>query len=150
LNAAAENDPEVRYACIASASPPPQALRFAQKVRSPYAALTAAMYSTLYQFTMKRPEMYPYATPTPAQQRVLSDGIVEEITERSNDGIVPTLSMLWGELIWSGEGDHLDVLGHFADDARPRRHIDWVTSGANFTRQRFAALADALARFLIG
>jgi triacylglycerol lipase len=60
---------------------------------------------------------------------------------------VPTLSMLWGELIWAGEADHLDVLGHFHDDIQPSSHTDWVTSGARFTRQRFGALLDAIAAF---
>jgi triacylglycerol esterase/lipase EstA (alpha/beta hydrolase family) len=149
LNAAAENDPKVRYGCVATAAPPPAALRFAQRVRSPYGALTAAMYTTLYQFTSQRPEIYPYATPSEQQRRVLEQGLEEPLTDRTNDGVVPTLSMLWGELLWSGEGDHLDVLGHFPDDVKPRKHIDWVTSGSQFTRRRFAALCDALARFML-
>ena len=91
--------------------------------------------------------MYPYARPTPRQERSLSEGIDQPVTERTNDGVVPTLSMIWGELLWSGDGDHLDLLGHFHDDQRPRQHVDWVTSGAHFTRQRFSALMDAIARF---
>ncbi len=71
----------------------------------------------------------------------------EPVTPRSNDGIIPTLSMVWGKLIWCGEGDHLDVLGHFHDDQKPRRHVDWMTSGARFNRERFASLMDAVARF---
>jgi triacylglycerol lipase len=147
MNATMEDDPRVRYGCVASAAPPPRALRFVQRVRSPYSALTAAMYTTLYQFSSQRPEAYTYARPTEQQSRVLGEGIGFEITDRTNDGIVPTLSMLWGELVWCAEGDHLDVLGHFQDDVGPARHVDWVTSGAHFTRRRFAALMDAIARF---
>jgi hypothetical protein len=55
--------------------------------------------------------------------------------------------MLWGEQLWAGEADHLDVLGHFHDEITPTDHTDWVTSGARFTRQRFAALIDAIASF---
>ena len=149
LNAASGDDPRVRYGCVAAAAPAPRALRFAQRVRSPYGALTAAMYATIYQFTSQRPEIYPYATPTDEQRRVLEQGLEEPLTDRTNDGVVPTLSMLWGELLWAGEGDHLDVLGHFADDVKPRKHVDWVTSGSRFTRRRFAALCDALARFML-
>lgn len=147
FNAAAEDDPAVRYGSVVSAAPPPQTMRIARRIRSPYAALTAAMYSTLYQFTSQRPNMYPYCEPTPEQATTLRSGVHRDVTDRTNDGIVPTLSMLWGELIWAGEGDHLDVIGHFHDDVRPTDHVDWMTSGAHFTRERFASVMDAVARF---
>jgi hypothetical protein len=147
FNAATEDCPSVRYGSVASAAPPPLTLRFARRVRSPYAALTAAMYSTLYQFTGQQPKMYPYPAPTDDQRRVLSEGVGQAVTERTNDGVVPTLSMLWGKLLWAGDGDHLDLLGHFHDDHKPAEHVDWVTSGANFNRRRFAALLDAVATF---
>jgi triacylglycerol esterase/lipase EstA (alpha/beta hydrolase family) len=150
FNAATENLLNVRYACVASAAPPPSSLRAARRVRSPYAALTAALYATLYQFTSQRPKVYPYARPSPRESELFRAGIDHEVNESSNDGIVPTLSMLWGELLWAGEADHLDVLGHFYDDVTPTSHTDWVTSGSRFTRQRFGALMDAIARFQLG
>ena len=59
FNAATENRKGVRYASVATAAPPPRTLRFARRVRSPYAALTAAMYSTLYQFDSTAPPHVP-------------------------------------------------------------------------------------------
>jgi triacylglycerol lipase len=59
FNAATEDSSHVRYGCVASAAPPPHPVAFVRRVRSPYAALTAAMFSTLYQFTSQRPKMYP-------------------------------------------------------------------------------------------
>jgi len=147
FNATTENDRQVRYASIASAAPPPRSLRVARRIRSPYAALTALLYSTLYQFASQHPRVYPYARPTPREAELLRVGVDPNVTDASNDGVVPTLSMLWGELIWAGEADHLDVLGHFHDDIQPSSHTDWVTSGARFTRQRFGALLDAIAAF---
>jgi len=58
--------------------------------------------------------------------------------------------MLWGELLWSGEADHLDILGHFHDDQKPAVHTDWMMSGAHFTRARFNQAIDAIARFMLG
>ncbi len=149
FNAAAEDSDAVRYGSIATAAPAPQAIRFAKRVRSPYAALTAAMFSTLYQFTSQRPRPYPYAEPDTGQGALLARHIPVEVSDRTNDGIVPTLSMLWGELVWCGEGDHLDVIGHFHDDQKPGEHVDWMTSGAHFDRGRFASAMDALAGFLL-
>lgn len=154
FNAATEADPGVRFGCVASAAPPPRSMRFAKRIRSPYAAFTAAFYSTLYQFASKVPDVYPYARPNERELSLLRTGIDHEIGDSANDGIVPTLSMLHGTLIWAGEADHLDVLGHFADDhaddspnADPSPHRDWITSGARFSRKRFNALLDAVAAF---
>jgi hypothetical protein len=147
FNAATEDRVSVRYGSIASAAPAPGTLRAARRVRSPYHALTAAIYSTLYQFAGQRPRVYPYAKPSQRELELLRVGIDHEIGDGTSDGIVPTLSMLWGELLWAGEADHLDVIGHFHDDQRPREHVDWITSGSRFSRQRFSALLDALVRF---
>jgi triacylglycerol lipase len=147
FNAATENAGHVRYGSIASAAPPPRSLRVARRIRSPYAAFTAAAFSTLYQFAGQRPSVYPYARPTPRELDFLRAGIDHDINDSVNDGIVPTLSMLWGELLWAGEADHLDVLGHFHDDVPGSEHVDWLTSGSRFTRQRFHAVVDAIARF---
>ncbi len=147
FNATTEDDKQVRYASVASAAPPPRSLRVARRIRSPYAAPTALLYSTLYQFASQHPKVYPYARPTPREAELLRVAIDPSVTDASNDGVVPTLSMLWGELIWAGEADHLDVLGHFHDDIQPSTHTDWVTCGARFTRQRFGALLDAIAAF---
>jgi hypothetical protein len=147
FNAATENRPGVRYGSIASAAPPPRSLHIARRIRSPYTALTAAMFSTLYQFAGQRPRVYPYAKPTPRELELLRTGIEHELGDGTSDGIVPTLSMLWGKLLWAGEADHLDVLGHFHDDREKSEHTDWITSGSRFTSQRFGALLDAIARF---
>lgn len=157
FNASTEGDPDLRFGCIASAAPPPRSMRLAGRIRSPYAAFTAAVYATLYQFASKIPDVYPYARPTERELSLLRSGIDHEILDSTNDGIVPTLSMLYGTLIWAGEADHLDVLGHFADDSddvAPApggvKHRDWITSGARFSRKRFNALLDALAAFQLG
>jgi hypothetical protein len=57
--------------------------------------------------------------------------------------------MVWGRLLWAGAGDHLDVVGHFEDDRRPREHVDWLHSGAQFDRARFDAAMAAIARFIV-
>jgi triacylglycerol lipase len=149
FNAATEDRPGVRYGSVATVGPSPKPMRMMRRLWHPYGALTAAIYSTVYQFTSQAPSAYPYAVPSASQLRRFSWTTSEPISERSNDGIVPTLSMLWGDLIWCGEGDHLDVLGHFHDDQRPARHVDWMTSGALMDRGRFDSLMDAVSAFLL-
>ena len=149
FNAATQVDPNVRFGCVVSAAAPPRAMRFARRMWSPYAAFTAAIYSTLYQFASQESAVYPYARPTPREAEFLRAGVDHEVTAASNDGIVPTLSALWGELLWAGEADHLDILGHFHDDQKPAQHMDWVTSGSRFTRQRFGAVLDEITKFAL-
>jgi triacylglycerol lipase len=147
FNAATIEREGVRYGSIATAAPPPRSLRIARRLRSPYAMFTAAMFSTLYQLAGQRPRIYPYAKPTARQLDLLKTGIEHGLDDSASDGIVPTLSMIWGELLWAGEADHLDVIGHFHDDGEPRTHVDWITSGSRFSRQRFGAMLDAIVRF---
>jgi len=149
FNAATVLDARVRYGCVVSAAARPRVMRFARRIWSPYAAFTAAIYSTLYQFASQESEVYPYARPSQREAEFLRVGIDHEVNGESNDGIVPTLSMLWGELLWAGEADHLDVLGHFHDDQKPKLHMDWVTSGSRFTRQRFGAVLDEIVKFAL-
>ncbi len=74
---------------------------------------------------------------------------------RSNDGVVPLRSQLWGKLAWAGYADHHDVLGHFPRCASLRPgdhtppHVDWLSSGSSFGRQEFSAMVDAIAGGLI-
>lgn len=149
LNAATEDNANVRYGCMVSSAPAPIEMKFAKRLFSPYSATTAAIYSTVYHITAKNPRGYPYAVPSPEQLDQFRWGFAFPIDERANDGIVPTLSMLWGKLIWCGQADHLDVLGHFHDDERPPIHIDWMNSGAHVTRNRFGQAMDVLAEFLL-
>jgi hypothetical protein len=68
--------------------------------------------------------------------------------------VVPIRSQIWGELVWAGLADHLDVLGHFRDLREPSEtgvesgappHVDWLSSGSTFDHGRFEALMDAIA-----
>jgi len=148
FNGAVSDHPSVRYGCVASAGPAPGARRVLSALMSPVSALQLGIYATVYGITGHGSERYPYAALTPAQAARLEREL-GALDAGSVDGIVPTLSMLWGELIWCGRADHLDVVGHFADDVSPARHVDWLASGAHFRRPEFDALCDAIVRFLL-
>lgn len=149
FNAAVIDSPTVRYGCTATAAPPPGPRRFVGSVRSAYAALSATAFSTVYTVTSLPHSNYPYPAADASTLQRLAQGIRLPVNDRSNDGIVPTLSMLWGELLWCGQGDHLDVVGFFRDDQRPALHSDWLSCGAGFNRNDFGQAMDALATFLL-
>jgi hypothetical protein len=150
FNAAAENAEGVRYGSVATSSPPPAPVRFATRIRSPYEALSATIYSTIYTVTAREHRNYPCPPPSEANRARLESGIGREADGTITDGIVPTLSMIWGDLVWAGRADHLDVVGHFRDDgADDTPHVDWLYSGARFDRKTFAAAVGAVADFVL-
>jgi len=150
FNAMVVDNPAVRYGCVVTAAPAPGARGLLSSFGSPLGPFQMGAYSTVYGFARRTSPRYPYATPDPAQTLTLTHGLREPPRPDMVDGIVPTLSMLWGELLWCGVADHLDVVGHFGDRGPgPRKHVDWLRSGANFRRDDFAAMADALSAFLL-
>ncbi|MBK8170462.1 MAG: hypothetical protein IPK60_08965 [Sandaracinaceae bacterium] len=149
FNTLAEDAPGVRYGSVVSASPPPAPLRFARSARSAMSAFSITAYSTLYGVTSRPSSRYPYPRFDQKTERMLIDGIGRPVDDSFCDGVVPTRSMVWGELLWCGKGDHLDVVGHFRDEDGQALHIDWLTSGASYGRYRFRAMVDALANAML-
>lgn len=149
FNATVLDAPGVRYGSIVTAAPAPGTRRLMAALGRPVSAFHLAVYSTVYGFASRAAERYPYASLSAEQAQAFRAAELAPTTA-TVDGIVPTLSMLWGELIWCGAADHLDIVGHFGDTGQtPRLHVDWLQSGANFRRAEFGAMADALTRFLL-
>jgi triacylglycerol lipase len=148
FNACTENNPAVRYGYVATSAPPPSALRFAAKVRSPFAALSATVYSTLYAVASRQSKLYGAPSPESPLLERMETGLGRAIDSTLNDGVVPTLSMCWGELLWAGAADHLDILGHF--QGRPGgKHTDWLHSGAGFGEEGFHTAMNAVVDFML-
>jgi hypothetical protein len=148
FNATVRDSPDVRYGCVATSAPLPGPRRVLGAVLSPLRALQLVLYTTLYGVA-SRADRRGYATPTEEQGRALTLALGQPARVENVDGIVPTLSMIWGKLLWCGRADHLDIVGHFRDDETPHLHTDWLHSGAHFTRRDFHAMTDAVCRFLL-
>lgn len=148
FNVAVEDDERVRYACVATAAPSPTPWTLGKRLLSPYGALSAAMFSTLYTVSSQRHARYGYARPSLADRTTLDASVGRPVGEDANDAVVPTLSMLWGRLIWSGHADHLDVIGHFYGGKRSV-HTDWLYSGADFDQHRFGDVMDRIVAFFL-
>ena len=147
FNAATEDRSAVRYGSIVTGAATPGTAELTRRIRSPYNAFSAALYSTIHRFTAQQHQRYGYATLSSDVRDRLSRALGADVNERTSDGVVPTLSMVWDRLLWCGAADHLDVLGHFHDEFRPSRHVDWLTSGSDFGRPQFWRMMDTLVRF---
>ncbi|UCE86331.1 MAG: hypothetical protein JSU66_00870 [Deltaproteobacteria bacterium] len=138
FQAGVEDNPSVHYQCVASYAPPRRRLRLPGDLRRPWRPVSAALFRLLYRVASGTNPRYPFAPPDGGDETLRA--VLGRVPDRrANDGIVPLRSQIWGTLIWAGQGDHLDVVGHF--DAPPD-HRDWLCSGAEFDRGRFARMMD--------
>jgi len=87
--------------------------------------------------------------PTPSEQRrsVLGRTFGRSLSRHTNDGFVPTLSQLHGELVHAAKADHLDMRGYFRQSGDDR-HVDWLASGSGFRRTDFDGLWRSVASFI--
>jgi hypothetical protein len=154
------NRPEVTYQSTVSMAPPPHPRRWLDTVGHPWRALSMSLFYALHRLTANVPERYPCAAmreDSPWTDEVteahLTAALGASASVADNDGIVPVRSQVWGNVVWAGIGDHLDVLGHYLDRRRGEPelpHRDWLTSGSGFGDREFAALIDAIAGGMLG
>lgn len=146
-NSVADN-PSCRYGCVLAYTGRPQRFNTARNLRSPTSALSAALFSALSAGAGRVSEVYPPPQPEADVRSMLEGKIGRKLDRSVNDGLVPTTSMLWGDILWAGAADHLDVLGHFKG-SRESGHTDWLVSGVGFRQPHFDEIMDALADFLL-
>ncbi len=146
FNAGIEDNPNVRYGCVVTRMPPPGPVRLLRDLRSPASALSALIFSTLYVGAGRTSKVYPPPNPAPEVRQYLEEALGRTLDNSLNDGLVPTGSMIWGDVLWGGTADHLDILGHFHGD-RDSAHTDWMVSGAGFREEDFDEVMDAVADF---
>lgn len=131
----------VRYQSVATYAPAPRARDWLSALKSPWGAASTAIFTALYTLTATLDQRYPCGPLDGSSERQIKGLVGELPPPEANDGVVPLVSQVWGDLIWCGKGDHLDVVGHFAS---PGGHHDWLTSGAAFSRTRFDVIVDQI------
>ena len=141
FNATTPDRPEVAMGSIVARARRPKLRDLAKSIPRPYRAASQAVFHSFYALAArgKPRELRPQAA------KDLINAWGELPTAKDNDGMVPTQSQLWGQTVRAVHGDHLDVLGHYAEPQAEPPHYDWLISGSNFDQGQFQALwADAL------
>lgn len=148
LNASTADPYRVHYGCVVTRAQRPRLMNLLRHRHDIYAQSLHVVYSLLYKLTARgRPEVFP--APVEAQRDELERGYGELPTHRDNDGVVPTLSQVWGEVIACAKADHLDVVGHFGRIDRESAHADWLPSRSGFASHDFDAVWASVASFII-
>jgi hypothetical protein len=162
--AGVEDRAGVVYRSTASMAPPPSAKVLLPQAIHPWRVMSGTVFATIHAITSSLDHRYPCAALDAGRnnEAVLARAFGRAPGARANDGVVPTRSQIWGNLVWAGYGDHLDVLGHFRDKTPAGRagrvatrelegqppHVDWLYSGSAFGRTEFESLMDAVAEGL--
>ncbi len=139
VNASTRDRPGARYGCVVARARPPGLRSLAKAGLDPYAQATHALFVALYRFASGLPRRW--LPPMTTDQAAVLRRVYGRIPDgKANDGIVPTLSQVRGEVVDAVWADHHDVLGHFHEPTRVPPHLDWVASGTGFDRPRFVQL----------
>jgi triacylglycerol lipase len=141
-------EPNLRYGSVVARAPRPRWGGFLRYFGDPYAQLVYPLYSFLYRLAARHEARWIPEAVGSQRQRLL-DCFGELPSPRDNDGICPTNSQLWGELVHATTADHLDVVGHFgsAEPASPAG--DWLPSHSGFDAARFEQLWSDVAAFIL-
>lgn len=147
FNAAAADRPGVRYGAVVTRARPPGLNGRWTIGRNVYAQVTYNLYEALYRLSARMPA-HRFPAPLPAQQAALVQAFGEVPRSTDNDGIVPTLSQVRGDVVHAAWADHLDVVGHFDCRQHLPPHVDWLTTGSGFSRGAFERLWTDVASYI--
>jgi triacylglycerol lipase len=147
VNASTQDRPTVRYGCVVTRAQPPGLRSLLGAGLDPYAQATHALYVGLYRLASGTPrERAPRLSRAQGEALTRAYGRLPDL--RANDGMVPTLSQVWGEVIAAVWADHHDVIGHFHRPTHVPPHFDWLHSGTGFDRPGFVATWRAASEWM--
>jgi triacylglycerol lipase len=134
-NAAVDDRASVNYWSILTAAPPPP---FNFKFKDIFGINKLFMTSTftfLHKLAGREHPHYPYPSNSREEFSSISKKLPFELDPSTNDGIVPTLSQVYGKLAKVVVADHLDIVGQYPGDDDPLR--DWLPSASRFDKSKF-------------
>ena len=141
-------DPKIAYASVVARATPPSWRNAWRSLWDLYAQLMFPVFAFLYRVA-RRDELG--APPlTPLQERELTRAGRSVPVRLDSDGLVPTLSQVWGPVLYFAEADHLDVVGQYGVSSRAAATGDWIPSYSPFGREQFLDLWSKVARFIAG
>ena len=138
--------PGVRFASVVTKAPPPGLRRQLAVGPRPARQAGYGLYRGLHR-SARLPEQTPIALTRP-QREALERAYGAMPTAADSDGIVPTLSQPWGEVVHAVQADHLDVMGHFRGGSAAPEHVDWLRTGSDFGMRQYRRFVGAMAAFV--
>ena len=138
FNAAVLDRESVDYVSHVTAAPPPGFPPLpGASAGSIYESTTNIMFGLIYRLASRESRQYPFPSPAEELRAMVQEQLPFALTSSSNDGVVPTLSQVWGRVAGVYLGDHLDVIGQFTHIDEDGRFEGWLHSKSGFDEERF-------------
>jgi hypothetical protein len=146
FNASTQDRPGLRYGSVVTRARPPGMRSLWRAGLDPSHQVTHALFVGLYRLAAGGADSeLPRITRDHAAVLRRAYGRIPDAS--ANDGIVPTLSQIHGELVAAAWADHHDVLGHFDLPTHVPPHFDWMASGTGFDLPAFEQVWRRVAIF---
>jgi pimeloyl-ACP methyl ester carboxylesterase len=141
-------DPKIAYASVVARATAPTWRNAWRSLWDLYAQIMFPVFTFLHRVA-RRDELGAPALTLFQQQQLGQAG--HSIPERSDsDGVVPTLSQVWGPVLYFAQADHLDVVGQYGVSSQAAATGDWIPSYSPFGREQFVELWSKVASFIAG
>jgi len=139
-------DPSIAYASVIARASPPSFRHARQSLRDLYAQLMFPVFAFFYRLA-RRDSLFegPLSLAQTADLERLGAAVP---TRRESDGLVPTLSQIWGGVLHVADADHLDVVGGYGVSEAAAATGDWIPSFSGFGAVQFRDLWASVARFI--
>ncbi|HYQ46463.1 MAG TPA: hypothetical protein VER11_31055 [Polyangiaceae bacterium] len=141
-------DPKIAYASVVARARPPSWRNAWRSLRDLYAQLMFPVYAFMYRAARRDELGNPPLSATQIAQLQQSSSTLP--VRSDSDGVVPTLSQVWGQVLYFAEADHLDVVGQYGLSTQAARTGDWIPSFSAFGRDQFLELWNRVAVFIAG
>lgn len=141
-------DPKVRYGSVVARARAPSFRGLLRSLADPYAQLLYPVFAFFYRTAARYEARWiPEAAGSQREQLIRFFGALP--SPRDNDGMVPTNSQIWGDVIHATVADHLDVVGHFGATDATGHAGDWLPSYSGFDGAAFERLWADVAAFIV-
>jgi len=139
-------DPKLAYASVVARATQPNFRNAWRSLRDLYAQLMFPVYAFLYRVARRDELGAPPLSGLQATQ--LAQGGSPLPVRADSDGLVPTLSQVWGQVLYFAEADHLDVVGQYGLSSQAAATGDWIPSYSPFGHEQFLELWGRVAEFI--
>lgn len=139
-------DPPLAYGSVITCAARPRFRTWLRSIMNLYAQIMYPVFWFLHRTSREKDESLRLHH-SAVQLASVDAGLGRSATGQDSDGVVPSLSQVWGRVLHVAQADHLDVVGQYGAPG-DEGGGDWLPSASGFDRPAFEALWGAVADFI--